>query len=124
MEKISEEGGGDYSDDSITDRTYVPIKTSSDEAVEQSEVSDYDSDDIGDISNEDPDDNNEIPFAAVVNATRWEPVDGNRLTFNVTSHNAGVHPNVAAELAGKETVDFFNHFINNDVILFFATETN
>ncbi|KAK9703742.1 Transposase IS4 [Popillia japonica] len=124
MENISEEGGGDYSDDSIADRTYVPIEKSSDEELEQSKVSDYESDDSGDTSNEDSDDNNEIKLAAVVKARRWEPVDGNRLTFNVTPQNTGVHPNVAAALAGKKPVGFFNHFIDDDVILFFVTETN
>ncbi|KAK9680991.1 hypothetical protein QE152_g38674 [Popillia japonica] len=111
LENISEEGGEDYSADSIIDRIYVAIDTSSDEELEQSEVSDYESDDIGDISNEDPDDNNEIPLAAVVNARSWQPVDGNRLTFNITPQNTVVHPNVAAAPAGKKPVDFFNHFI-------------
>ncbi|KAJ8928485.1 hypothetical protein NQ314_018955 [Rhamnusium bicolor] len=101
------------SDDSIVDKDFVPERSSSVAESEESEISEtddsmYSSDD-------------DVPL---VNLIKWKPVGGDRNTFDVTPKNTCVNPIVAISLAGKDPVDFFNHFLDDEIILLFVTETN
>lgn len=112
---ILEDENTGYSDDSIDDRDFVleSDSKSSDNELSSSSAS---------SSEEDPDD--AVPLAQLVTRKIWDRVQGNRLLFNASPQNVGVDPNVRAKLAGKSPVDFFNHFIDDETIDLFVTETN
>ncbi|XP_050308269.1 uncharacterized protein LOC126744757 [Anthonomus grandis grandis] len=99
-----------FSNDSINDRDFEPEESSSD--------SESDTEDGGNNSDD------VVPLANLINGRRWKPVNGDRLTFDTFPNNTGVNPAIAVELAGKDPVDFFNYFINDDIINLFVTETN
>lgn len=98
----------------------MPEGTGSDLESDDPEVSDQE--DLHTTSDEDPDD---IAWLVnLVNKRKWEPVDGNRLAFNIFPQNTGVKPDVETALAGKDPIDFFNYLIDEDMINLFVTETN
>ena len=54
----------------------------------------------------------------------WDPVTGSRKTFTIIPQNLRVSDDVAKKLTGKDPIDFYNYFIDDEVIALFVTETN
>ncbi|XP_050301553.1 piggyBac transposable element-derived protein 4-like [Anthonomus grandis grandis] len=87
-----------FSDDSLVYKDFIP--------VESDLSSDNDS------------------SATLTTKQKWDHVQGDRLSFSESPQNVSVVPAVSADFAGKEPTNFFNYFIDDEMINLFVTETN
>lgn len=107
-----------FSDDSVEDETFLPPESDSDDDSDDS------CDDDLDAQSENESDDDSVPLIQLMRGNQWQPVAGDRLSFNVHPQNTGCPPQIVAALKGKAPVIFFEHFIDGDIINLLVTETN
>lgn len=117
-----------FSDDSLADEDYSPGENTDNSDSD----SEWDLDDEGETEEDDPDEttneeSNEdeaVPFTALINQSKWEPVSDERVTFQFTISDTGVPPDIIQKLEGQHPVEYFLHFIDEEIITLFVEETN
>lgn len=126
-----------FSDDSIADRDFFPDSSDSEEEFYESNgeanlsdrVHNHNdgaanrSDEAASSESEYSSDDN-VPLATLITNKKWEPVSGDRTTFAFTPPQTGAHPDVVAQLTGKDPIDYFKHFIDDEIMSLLVTETN
>ncbi|XP_050301576.1 piggyBac transposable element-derived protein 4-like [Anthonomus grandis grandis] len=112
-----------FSDDSLVDKDFIPVESdlSSDN---DSSGNNSDNSAILFAISEDEDIDDNVPLATLITKQKWDHVQGDRLSFSESPQNVGVVPAVSADFAGKEPTEFFNYFIDDEMINLFVTETN